>query len=152
MWTDVTTVEADNPEGFGYITADQQFIFTATVGGLGGAVGTLTTIVNGNTTTCYYEYPMSAGAPTGNYAGIKNDGTNYMIPVVATVHTHNECLNDGTNGIENGVSASDKALANAHPTLRNYVIGCGAVGSYAAGDNNYTQKNGDTAANCAFFH
>jgi hypothetical protein len=147
MWDSVTGMP-DNPEGIGYITADGKFIYTTTTGSLGGSTNTIAKIDG----IYYYEYNAVFGAPTQTYEGMIMDGPNYAIPIVAIVHTHNECLNDWTNGLTQSISDGDKATAHKYPGLHNYVVGCDADGSYADGDTNYTVFSGSSvAANCNKF-
>jgi hypothetical protein len=136
-----------NNEVYGYLTADGQVIMTNITGYEGGEVGGLYNY-NGS---YYYPYPMIQGAPANNYTGMTNNGSYYFIPVVASIHTHTPCRVDGTNGLSQNVVGDDDAiLATKYPGLRNYVIGCGAIGTFDGNHSTFQNiKTGDISSICS---
>lgn len=84
----------------------------------------------------YYIYPDSQGLPTLTYTGIQYQAGQYFIPIVATIHTHNQCLSDGTDGVTNQIlSTGDAGLAASFPTINHYIIGCGALGTFSTANS-----------------
>lgn len=47
----------------------------------------------------------------------------YLIPIVASVHTHAPCRSDGTNGVSHRVGTDDRDRANANPEINHWVVG-----------------------------
>jgi hypothetical protein len=140
-----------NNEMYAYITGDGQLIVTNQLPFTGGAA--FGTFLHPNGTT-YYPYPMSQTAPTLNYAGMiqypANNPTHYLIPVVASVHTHSPCRTDGTNGVSHPVGVDDKNFAAAHPELTHWVIGCHAIAQYTGTSNNFLNVlSGDISSTCS---
>lgn len=121
-----------NNEVFGYITADGKLIVTDLVPFSGGQAKGLYTYHNSATKQdeYYYIYPTSQGAPLQSYTGMKNNGSYYFIPIVASIHTHTPCRTDGTDGVSQTVSDDDHDLAVQHPGLRHWVIGCNAIARF----------------------
>jgi len=122
IWNDFP----DN-EVFGYVTQDYKLIVTDVVTISGGAVSGL----YNHDGVLYYPFSDVNGPPTENYAGMVHAAGKYFIPVRASVHTHTPSRSDGTDGVTNFmVSSDDNALALAYPTIKHFVIGNGAIGSY----------------------
>lgn len=116
-----------NNEVSGYITSDGQLLVIDILAFNGGETwGTYQ--YNGVT---YYPYPMSQGAPANNYAGIVQSAGYYLIPIVASVHTHSPCRTDGTNGVSHPVGQDDRDRAALSPGINHWVIGCGAIAQYS---------------------
>ena len=138
-----------NNEVYGYITADGKFIVTNILSATGGsAFGTYS--YNGTT---YYPFPASQGAPTLSYAGMVETAGYYLIPVVASVHTHSPCRTDGSNGVSHPVGSDDKSFAASHPELNHWVIGCGAIGQYNGTDDSFSNvQSGNLSALCSSVH
>ncbi|WBL27248.1 hypothetical protein [Zunongwangia sp. HGR-M22] len=91
---------------------------------------------NGQT---YYQYPTSEGAPNRTYSGQIVSQGRYFIPINSFIHTHQECLNDGSDGVTGGaISEDDVALADTYDLLNYYVIGCNKVGKYSKYSRNPT--------------
>lgn len=139
-----------NNEMYGYITADGQLIITNQLPFTGGAAFGTFTHPNGTT---YYPYPMAQGAPIMNYTGMiqypTNNPTHYLIPVVASVHTHSPCRNDGTNGVSHPVCNDDNAFAGKHPQLTHWVIGCNTIAQYDGTNNNFFNvQAGNISSTC----
>lgn len=135
---------------YGYITADGQLIITNQLPFTGGAAFGTFTHPNG---TPYYPYPMTQGAPIMNYTGMiqypTNNPTHYLIPVVASVHTHSPCRNDGTNGVSHPVGNDDNAFAGKHPQLTHWVIGCNTIAQYDGTNNNFFNvQAGNISSTC----
>jgi|GEM_PF-2164977 len=106
----------------------------------------------------YYHYEQPASAPLPTWPGTLTNTSNISdpskirvyIPIVATVHTHNPCRDDGTNGVSHAVGLDDKTLATMHPHINHYVIGCGAVAQYNATNSQfYNVVTGALSSSCA---
>lgn len=146
MWA---SSQANKKERIGFITRDGAFLETQE--------GTFDNVVveglykfNG---FIYYQYEVPAGTPAPTYSGsIQNTAggvTRNYIPVVATVHTHNPCLVDGTNGVSHPVSADDTKLSYTYFDLRHYVIGCNAIAQYNTTNSSYYNiKTGALNSTC----
>jgi hypothetical protein len=138
-----------NKEAFGVITKDGRFLLTEYVDILGGSVHGLFK-QNGKV---YYYYPKSEGVP-GNGAYI-SAGAYYLIEIVATVHTHNNCLNDGTSGLSyasGSESEADDQFGSIFSDIDNYVIGCNTLGKISSvGNGYYNIKSGTPTSNCNYF-
>ena len=137
-------------EMYGYITSEGSLIVTNQLPFSGGAAFGTFTHSNGTT---YYPYPMNQGAPSFNYAGMiqypPNNPTHYLIPVVASVHTHSPCRTDGTNGVSHSVGNDDKTFAASHPGLTHWVIGCNAVAQYNSSSNSFINvQTGNISSTC----
>lgn len=121
-------------EVFGYLTPTGEIFATAILGSAGGDVGQgLYKFDTGLKISYYYYYPVSQGPPAQTYPGMMVVNGNYYIPVVASIHTHTPCLNDGPDGVSgHELGDDDKAIAPNNPNLRNYIIGCnGTIGSFS---------------------
>lgn len=139
-----------NNEVLGYITADGKLIVTdiLSLGG-GSAKGLYKYTDANNVITYFYTYPVTQGAPTQSYSGIVNNGVNYFIPIVASIHTHTPCRTDGTNGITQTVSPEDATLAANHPGLRNWVIGCNAIANFNSSSQSFLNvQTGNLSTTC----
>lgn len=135
-----------NNEVSGYITNDGQLLVIDILPLNGGATwGTYR--YNG---VSYYPYPVSQGAPANSYAGMVQSAGYYLIPVVASVHTHSPCRTDGTNGVSHPVGNEDRVRAseqNAH--INHWVIGCGAIAQYDGNSENfYNVQTGNLLSLC----
>ncbi|MBV7532474.1 hypothetical protein [Chitinophaga sp. sic0106] len=87
----------------------------------------------------YYTYPESQGAPQQQYAGMIKAAGQYFIPIRATIHTHSPCIQDGTDGVSNQtLSNGDQNMATSYPSIVHYIIGCGAIGQFKAGETSAT--------------
>ncbi|QQL48781.1 hypothetical protein [Mucilaginibacter ginkgonis] len=137
----------EQKETVGLLTSDGKFLCVAVTGYDGGNWGGLYNFEG----QAYYTYPSSAGAPTQTYSGMINRGGQYYIPVVATVHTHYPCHDDGTDGVTGGtLSSGDKNLANKYPMMNHYIVGCDALGKFANGDNSATLlSTGTLSSTCS---
>lgn len=122
----------NNQETVGVITADGKFLTVAVVGATGGSWGGLYYQPDVSASV-YYSWPDNLGPPTQNYAGMRHVANYYLIPIQATVHTHSPCLVDGTDGITNitQISGGDLSIAKAYRTIQHYIVGCDAIGTYA---------------------
>lgn len=100
----------------------------------------------------YYYYPVSSGPPAQNYPGLIERNGNYFIPVVANIHTHTPCVNDGTDGVTgHKLGEDDTRIAHAEPNLRHYIIGCdGTIGSFNAASSYPTVLgSGNLSSTCS---
>ncbi|OOG18169.1 hypothetical protein BWD42_12950 [Sphingobacterium sp. CZ-UAM] len=140
-----------NNETFGYLTADNQLIMTDVLALDGGqASGTYKYVNPDGTTSYYFTYPDTQGAPAGTYTGIIHSAGKYFIPITASIHTHTPCRQDGTNGVSHNVGADDKAFATSAPGLKHWVIGCGAIGQFNSTSTNFFNiLVGDLSTNCS---
>ncbi|MCJ8209308.1 hypothetical protein MUY27_06280 [Mucilaginibacter sp. RS28] len=147
IWNSSVQAQA---EAIGLITMDNKFMFVAQVGYAGGSFGGLA-IHQGQ---AYYTYPDNLGFPAYNYPGIIHSMNQYWIPVKGTVHTHNPCLQDGTDGITNfTLSQGDQLLAAKFTMLNHYIIGCGAVGQFNNGRNTpWVISSGNLSSTCSAIH
>src|SRR5690606_1808699 len=139
MWNNYTNNEVN-----GYITSAGNLIVTDILPYSGGAVHGLYEFDG----IVYYTWPSSNGQPTVQHPDLIVSGPNYFIPVVASIHTHTPCRNDGTNGVSHSVSSDDKNLASTYPGLNLWVIGCGAIAQYGTGNNFFNVQNGDLSILC----
>ena len=115
-------------EVFGYVTQDYKLIVTDIVNISGGAVSGL----YNHDGIFYYPFSDINGPPIENYSGMVHAAGKYFIPIRASVHTHTPSRYDGTDGVTNfTISSDDNALALAYPTIKHFVIGNGAIGSFA---------------------
>ncbi len=118
---------SNNKEVVGLLTSDGKTITVAMLGYSGGSWGGLYK----HEGTVYYTYPSSKGAPSQLYAGMQVAAGQYFIPIVATIHTHNPCIQMGGDGITNiTLSEGDQSLAQSFQTINHYIIGCGAIGEF----------------------
>ncbi len=145
MWNNYT-----NNETAGFITADGSLIFTQVLPLLGGQINGTYSYTDPGTgiTQVYYVYPVSAGAPSQAYPGMISNGTDYYIPIVASIHTHTECRNDGTTGVSNSVGSEDISFSAKRPSLRNWVIGCDAIAQYNSGPDFFNISYGPISGTC----
>lgn len=129
-------VKNNYSEVYGYLTPNGQIIATAILGSAGGSVGQglYEHDPGDGTFRYYYYYPVSLGAPAQKYPGMLEINGNYYIPVIANIHTHTPCVNDGTDGVTGHLlGEDDKAMAREEPRIRHYIIGCGGtIGSFSA--------------------
>ncbi len=151
MWNDYP-----NNEVTGFVTADGKLILT-NVGGTNGVSFTGLLKHTSNELTgaeeYYYIYPITNGAPALTYDGMLTRAGYYMIPVVATVHTHSPCRIDGTNGVSHDVSSQDQDLANDFSQLTHWVIGCDAIAKFNdASDDFFDVETGPISTTCSFIH
>ena len=140
-----------NNEVLGYLTPTGQLLVTDIQPLTGGSARGLYKYTDGaGTVTYYYTYPMNLGAPALTYPGMTNNGVNYFIPVVASVHTHTPCRTDGTDGVSHDVGPEDASLAANHPGLRNWVIGCDAIATFSSASTSFQNvQSGPLSTNCA---
>jgi hypothetical protein len=139
-----------NNEMYGYITSDGKLIVTNRLPVSGGAA--FGTFKHPNGTT-YYPYPMSQSAPSQSYSGMiqypASNPTHYLIPVVASVHTHSPCRSDGTNGVSHAVGSDDTTFAASHPELRHWIIGCGAIAQFNGTNSSFFNvQSGNISSTC----
>lgn len=122
------TSVANNKEVVGLLTSDGKIITVAILQQSGGSWGGLYKYEG----TVYYTYPTNQGAPSQSYAGMQVAAGQYFIPVIATVHTHNPCIQSGGDGITNmTLSQGDQNLSQDFQTLNHYIVGCGgAIGKF----------------------
>lgn len=109
-----------NNETMGYITRDGSLLLTNVAGVSGGQVSGAYEYEDGTT---YYTWPISQGPPAKQYEGIIRRAGYYLVPVVASVHTHTPCRRDGTDGVSHPVGNNDNRLAYAYPNINPWVIG-----------------------------
>ena len=91
--------------------------------------GTLVTLPYNTSTN------ISAVVPPASYngetAGTYFNGVDSFVQIVATIHTHNECINDHSDGVS-GLSNDDVSVFQTFlqfsPPIKHYVMGCGVVG------------------------
>ncbi|WP_289021961.1 hypothetical protein [uncultured Salegentibacter sp.] len=123
--------QRDGDEYAAVLTLDGAILITQQLGTRGGGISG---IYNYNGTT-YYQYPASQGRPSRTYSGQLNSSDRYFIPIIATMHSHTPCINDGTNGITNNTINDDQNFANYYPNINHYIIGCNAVGQFNGSSN-----------------
>ncbi|HVW99149.1 MAG TPA: hypothetical protein VHA52_01700, partial [Candidatus Babeliaceae bacterium] len=147
IWTMATN---NNKEVFGVMTADSQFMAVAMIGFEGGQFGGIYDEYG----TEYYTYPDSLGLPSQTYSGMIHSAGQYFIPIIATIHTHNPCVVDGTDGVTNGnLSPEDIQLENNYTTINHYIIGCDALGKLNAGYNQaFLLATGTLSNTCSLIH
>lgn len=143
MWN---TSVSQRKEVVGVLTKDGKVMTVAITGYSGGSFGGLYHY-QGN---AYYTYPVSYGAPTQTYTGMIESAGSYIIPIIATIHTHVPCLDDNTDGVSNkSLSEGDKNLATEFPMIPHYIIGCNAVGMFRSGYTSPTLKqSGPLSTTC----
>lgn len=133
-----------NNETFGYLTEDGKVIFTNILPLSGGQAAGLYN--NENSNDYYFVYPKSAG--TYSFINPISNSTNTFVKVIASIHTHTPCRFDGTDGVTNKiVSLEDASLANQHPGLINYVIGCGAIANFNESNDSYFNIHNSSQSN-----
>ena len=123
-----------NNEIAGYLTIDEQVILTNILGPSSGGM-------NGVYTYQGISYYPSNGQPNNNYQGMIQTRGYYLIPVVASIHTHTPCRQDGTDGASHNVGTDDQTLASTYPSINHWVIGCGAVAQYNSSQSNFFNKS-----------
>jgi hypothetical protein len=135
-----------NNEVAGYVTWDGQLLVTNIIGQQGGAIfGTY--YYNGVT---YYPYPMTQGPPSNTYAGMQQSAGYYLIPVLASFHTHSPCISDGTDGVSHPVGTDDRASAAASPHINHWVIGCDAIAQFDSSNPSfYNIQTGSLSVLCS---
>ncbi|NOS94738.1 MAG: hypothetical protein HOP30_22735 [Cyclobacteriaceae bacterium] len=134
-----------NNEVYGFITTDGKLLVTNVLPINGGSASGPYTY-NGTT---YYPYPSSQGPPIGNYTGMIQTAGYYLIPIVASVHTHTPCRTDGTNGVSHNIGDDDANFAASHPSINHWVIGCNAIAQYDNRSSNFFNlKSGKISSNC----
>lgn len=118
---------SNNREVVGLLTSDGKIMIVAMLGYDGGSWGGLYPYYG----TTYYTYPESQGATLQSYTGLIQSAHQYFIPIVATIHTHNPCIQMGGNGISDIIlSQGDHDLAARFQNNKHYIIGCDALGSF----------------------
>lgn len=121
-----------NNETHGYITMDGQIILTNITSFNGGNVAGLYQYEN----LYYYSYPKSGGDL--GITGTRTTSDYYLIPVMASIHTHSPCRIDNTDGVsDRPVSNDDSFFAQKYPGLINYVVGCGAIANFSDSNSEY---------------
>ncbi|MCK5401958.1 MAG: hypothetical protein KAJ28_10025, partial [Flavobacteriaceae bacterium] len=113
------------------LTTDGAVLITQRLNSDGGGISGIYTF-NGTT---YYQYPTSLGAPSRTYAGQIINADRYFIPIIATIHSHTPCLNDGTDGVSNNIIDRDREFAATFPNINNYIIGCNSIGQFNGNSN-----------------
>ncbi len=144
-----------NNEVISFITADGKIIVTDILPLDGGITRGLYKYFDAftNSFKYYYTFPVSEGAPSQTYSGMVNNGSYYFIPVVASIHTHTPCRQDGTNGVSHNVGKADKDFALNNSGLRNWVIGCGAIAQFDhINPNFYNIQNGPLSSTCSMIN
>lgn len=135
-----------NNEVFGYITSDGQLLVINVLPLTGGETSG-TYYYNGIT---YYPYPDTQGPLSGSYSGVIHSAGFYLIPVVASFHTHSPCRNDGSDGVSQLVSQEDKDMANQSQHINHWAIGCGATAQFDASNPNfYNKQTGQLSILCS---
>jgi hypothetical protein len=133
-------------EYFAVLTLDSALLITQQLSPHGGGI---TGLYNYNGTT-YYQYLISWGSPARTYTGQFSRVNRYFITIVATIHTHPLCVNDGTDGITNFILKRDQKFAAAYPNVNHYIVGCGAIGQLSGNSSkafNIQSGNLDTLCN-----
>jgi hypothetical protein len=129
----------------GYLTADGQVILTNELDLSGGLMSGVYTFQG----TSYYP---SNEQPANSYQGMettKSKPVYYLIPVVASIHTHTPCRSDGSDGVSHAVGSKDKKVASTNPAIAHWVIGCGAVAQYSGGQSDFFNKStGELSSIC----
>lgn len=127
------------------LTADGAILITQQ---LNTASGGISGIYEFNGIT-YYQYPTSQGAPSRTYQGQLESVGRYFIPIVATIHSHTPCLNDGTDGITNNTINDDQNFASHYPNINHYIIGCNAIGEFNGNSNQaFNIQTGNLSSTC----
>ncbi len=97
----------------------------------------------------YYQYPTSQGAPSRTYQGQLESAGRYFIPIMATIHSHTPCLNDGTDGITNNSIDDDQDFASHYPNINHYIIACNAIGQFNGNGNRaFNIQTGSLSITC----
>lgn len=134
-----------NNEVNAYIAADGSLFVTDVLDYYGGDAQGLY-VYEGN------AYYASNGRPSLNYAGMIKIGSGrnefYLIPVVASVHTHAPCRSDGSNGVSHSVGKKDRSRASQYPMVNHYVIGCGAIAQYNTSSSFFNVQSGNISSTC----
>jgi hypothetical protein len=140
-------------EVVGFMTADGKLIVTEVQSYDGGPINGIKRHITLNDTSYYFSYPRSQGPPSLSYEGMQITPAEYLIPIIATIHTHTPCRDDGTNGVSDQVSVPDKGIAHDVPQLRHWVIGCDAIATFADNDQFYKNIiNGPLSNTCNNIH
>lgn len=136
--------QQNGDEYVGVLTTDGAILIMQQLNPNGGGI---TGIYNHNGNT-YYQYPTSQGAPSRTYAGQIIASGKYFIPIVASIHSHAPCLNDGTDGTGNTIN-DDQAFANHYSNINHFIIGCNAIGQFNGSSNQaYNISNGSLSSIC----
>ena len=132
------------------ITQDGAVLIVAKGTALQAQVGGLYQNIDYNPNETYYQYSSSLGAPSRNYQGMILSRGIYYIPITAIIHTHPECLNDGSDGVSGGaISQRDVDLANVYSNANHYAIGCGKVAKIRDDSRSPdTMYSGDLSSTC----
>jgi hypothetical protein len=145
MWN--MGVQNNNHEVYGVITQSGSLLITQISPNTTG--GQFDGIYEFNGTT-YYFYPADGNMP--GYAGTILSGNKYFIPISGTVHTHNPCMNDNTNGITDNDGSDDFPFAGKFSGINHYVLGCnGAIAQYNSRAY-FNLHNGNLSSTCTFIN
>ncbi|GGG33964.1 hypothetical protein GCM10011344_38450 [Dokdonia pacifica] len=85
----------------------------------------------------YYQYDAEQGSPNRTYEGqiFAQQLNKYFIPIVATVHSHTPCIQDGTDGVSNNIIEDDQQMAGIFDEINHYIIGCNAIAQFDGNSN-----------------
>jgi hypothetical protein len=145
MWN--MGIQNNNHEVYGVVTQSGSLLITQISPNTNG--GQFDGIYEHNGTT-YYFYPADGNMP--GYSGTILSGNKYFIPISATVHTHNPCMNDGTNGITDNDGSDDFPFAGKFSGINHYVIGCnGSVAQYNS-RSYFNSQSGNLSSSCSIIN
>ena len=145
MWN--MGVQNNNHEVYGVVTQSGSLLITQISPNSTG--GQFDGIYKHNGVT-YYWYPSDGDMPP--YAGTILSGGRYFIPIVATVHTHNPCLSDGTDGISNNDGADDFPFAAQFSSINHFVLGCNGSAAQFNSNSYYNLQTGNLSNSCSIIH
>lgn len=135
-----------NNETHGYITFDGQLLFTNITNFNGGSVAGLYQYEN----IYYYPYPKTGGDI--GVPGTKATANYFLVPVIASIHTHTPCRIDNTDGISNrAVSDDDMNFSLKYPGLINYVLGCEVIANFSENNSEYYNVKTSAQSNLCNF-